>query len=214
MVLPVPISILPFLSKILQIYSGTVIRRLRTLKTYCLVNKLILQLVLYLMVVSYLCLISQYCIYHLTVNNLSLFYARASELALSNDSDQDYQMDVSSLDNRSTSNSFNVCDTSVTGLQPFGQSFGQTPQRAKGFQPSMPVSIGQHSGWSVSINSFTPDFFASVLNQSTPVLPPVFAGPSFGVPFEASAREFNPNQFNSKQYNQFNSNQPNPARFN
>jgi len=193
MVLPVPISILPFLSKILQIHSGTVIRRLRTLKICRSVNKLMLQPVLYLMVVSHLCLISQYCIYRLTVNNPSSSHVGASELALSNDSDQDYQMDVSPPDNRSTSNGFNVSNTPVAGSQPFGQSFGQTPQRAEGFQPSTPAPMGQHSGWPASNNSFTPGFFASVSNQSTPVPPPVFAGPSSGVPFEASARGFNPN---------------------
>ena len=214
MVLPVPISILLFLSKTLQIHSGMVIRRLRTLKICCSVNKLMLQLVLYLMVVSHLCLISQYCIYCLTVNNPSPSHARASKLTLSNDSDQDYQMDVSPLDNRFTSNGFNICNTPIVRSQPFGQSFGQMPQRAKGFQPSMLVPMGQHSGWSASNNSFIPGFFALILNQSTSVLPPIFAGPSSGVLFEASTREFNPNQFNSKQYNQFNSNQPNPARFN
>ena len=158
------------------------------------------------MMVSYLCLISQYCIYHLTVNNPSLSHVRASELTLSNDSDQDYQIDMSSLDNISTSNSFNICNTPIARLQSFGQLFGQTSQRTKGFQPSMLVLMGQYSGWSASNNSFTPGFFASVLNQSTPVPSPIFAGSSSEIPFEASAREFNPNQFNSEQYNQFNSN--------
>ena len=125
------LSFLVFLSKILQIHYGMVRRRLRTLKEICCsVNKLMLQLVLCLMVVSHLCLISQYCTYHLTVNDPSSSHAGASELTLSkNDSDQDCQMDVSPPNDRSTS--------SGIGLQPFGQSFIQTSQGAESFHPSM-----------------------------------------------------------------------------
>jgi len=194
-------------------------------------------------------LISQYCTYRLTVNNPSSFHAEASgnqaqvgSLTLPDDSDQDCQMDVSPPSNRSISSGFNASNPSVVnnpvllgdassapptstaffgnpssnvlaaplmtesrseGSQPFGQSFGQTSQ-----------------------TSFTaPGSFASgpSLNQHTPVPPPVFAGPSSfppGVPFEAGANQFNPNQFNQSHSNSFNQldpnqfNQSNPSQFN
>jgi len=183
------------------------------------------------------------------VNNPSSFHAEASgnqtqvgSLTSPDDSDQDCQMDVSPPSNRSISSGFNASNPSVVnnpvllgdassapptstaffgnpssnvlaaplmtesrseGSQPFGQSFGQTSQ-----------------------TSFTaPGSFASgpSLNQHTPVPPPVFAGPSSfppGVPFEAGANQFNPNQFNQSHSNSFNQldpnqfNQSNPSQFN
>ena len=228
------LSFLVFLSKILQIHYGTVRRRLRMLKETKIcrsVNKLMLQPVLCLMVVSHLCLISQYCTYRLTVNDPSSSHAGASEHTLPNDSDQDCQMDVSPPNNRSTSSSIG-----------FGQSSGQTSQGAGSFHPSTPGPFGQHSGGPASSNSFTaPGFFASGSGSNHPTLVP-FSGPnSFpsGVPFEANANQFNPdpnqfNQFNTNQsipiesnpnsfnqfttsFNQFNAisfNQPNPNQFN
>jgi len=88
-----------------------------------------------------------------------------------------------------------MTDSRSEGSQPFGQSFGQTSQ-----------------------TSFTaPGFFAPgpSSNQHAPVPPPVFAGPSSlpsGMPFEAGANQFNPNQFNQSHSNSFN--QPNPNQFN
>ena len=206
------LSFLVFLSKILQIHYGTVRRRLRTLKEICRsVNKLMLQPVLSLMVVSHLCLIYQYCTYRLTVNDPSSSHAGASELTLPNDSDQDCQMDVSPPNSRSTS--------SGIGSQPFGQSFGQTSQGAGSFHPSTPGPFEQHSGGPGSSNSFTaPGFFASGSGSNQPTLVP-FAGPnSFpsGVPFEANANQFNsnPNQFNQFNANQSGPTESNPNQFN
>ena len=205
------LSFLVFLSKILQIHYGTVRRRLRMLKETKIcrsVNKLMLQPVLCLMVVSHLCLISQYCTYRLTVNDPSSSHAGASEPTLPNDSDQDCQMDVSPPNNRSTSSSIG-----------FGQSSGQTSQGAGSFHPSTPGPFGQHSGGPASSNSFTaPGFFASGSGSNHPTLVP-FSGPnSFpsGVPFEANANQFNPDP---NQFNQFNTNQSipiesNPNQFN
>ena len=179
---------LVFLSKILQIHYGTVRRRLRMLKKICLlVNKLMLQPVLCLMVITHLCLISQYCTYHLTVNHPSLSHAGASELTLSkNDSNQDFQMDVSPPNDRSTSSGIR--------LQPFGQSFVQISQGAGSFYPSIPGPFEQHSGRPGFSNSFTaPGFFASGSSSNQPNLVP-FAGPnsfSLGVLFEANANQFN-----------------------
>ena len=127
---------LVFLSKILQMNYETVRRRLRMLtetKICRSVTKLMLQPVLCLMVVSHLCLISQYCTYYLTVNDPSLSHAGASGLTLPNDSDQDWEMDVSPPNNRSTSSGFNVSNPLIIGSQPFGQSFGQTSQRQEAF---------------------------------------------------------------------------------
>ena len=182
------LSFLVFLSKILQIHYRTVRRRLRMLKEIChLVNKLMLQLVLCLMMVSHLCLISQYCTYRLTVNDPSSSHTRASELTLpKNDSDQDCQIDVSPPNDRSTS--------SGIGLQPFGQSFVQTSQGAGTFHLSMLGPFEQHSGGSGFSNFFTaPGFFASGSSSNQPNLVP-FAGPnsfSLGVPFEANTNQFN-----------------------
>ena len=152
-------------------------RRLKTLKKTKIcrsVNKLVLQPVLYLMVVSLLCLISQYCIYRLTVNDTSLSHAGASGLALPNDSDQDCQMDVSPPNNRSTSSGFDISNPPVIGSQPFGQSFGQTSQRAEGFHPSMSGPLGQHSDGLASSNSFTAlGFFASGSSSNQPLLFPL-----------------------------------------
>jgi len=200
------LSFLVFLLKILQIHYGTVRRRLRMLKETKIcrsVNKLMLQPVLCLMVVSHLCLISQYCTYRLTVNDPSSSHAGASEPTLPNDSDQDCQMDVSPPNNRSTSSSIG-----------FGQSSGQTSQGAGSFHPSTPGPFGQHSGGPASSNSFTaPGFFASGSGSNHPTLVP-FSGPnSFpsGVPFEANANQFNPDP---NQFNQFNTNQSIPIESN
>ena len=97
---------LVFLSKILKMNYGMVRRRLRMLtetKICRSVTKLMLQPVLCLMVVSHLCLVSQYCTYYLTVNDPSLSHPGASGLTLPNDSDQDWEMDVSPPNNRSAS---------------------------------------------------------------------------------------------------------------
>jgi len=174
---------------------------LKETKIFCSVNKLMLQPVLCLVVVSHLCLISQYCTYRLTVNDPS-----SSQLTLPNDSDQDCQMDVSPPNNRSTS--------SGIGSQSFGQSSGQTSQGAGSFHPSTPGPFGQHSGGPASSNSFAaPGFLASGSGSNQPTLVP-FSGPnSFpsGVPFEANANQFNPDP---NQFNQFNTNQSNPIESN
>ena len=145
-------------------------------------------------------------------------------------------MDVSPPDNRSTSSGFNISNPLIIGLQPFGQSFGQTLQRAGSFHPSTPGPLGQHSGGPVSSNSFpAPGFLASGSSSNQPTLVPFASPNSFPlvVPFEANANQFNPNQsnpikFNQSTFNQFNQsnpnsfnhfnttsfNQPNPNQFN